>query len=119
MYIVDPKIVYLVRGDSFKYPLYINNGTDLSPERYELKDSDKVYIGITQPNQSFENAIIKKVLTTEDVLENGDLLFKLDPEDTVCVCPGKYFYEIKLRTLVEDTYEVHTIANKQQFWIIE
>jgi hypothetical protein len=54
------KIIEIVRGDSFEYPLFINMGTEMYPERYLLKDEDIVYFAVMEPNQRFENAILKK-----------------------------------------------------------
>ena len=47
------------------------------------------------PGQLFENAVIKKKYTKNDVNKNGDIIISFTPEDTVYLDPGKYFYEIK------------------------
>lgn len=82
--------------------------------------SDQIYLGVMEPNQPFECAIIKKTYTSENLNENGDVVIRLDPDDTVCLIPGKYFYQIKSRLVNKDeTYDVHTIVGKTELWIIE
>ena len=65
-------IVKLNRGDTFYVPYFINSNTDLNPIRYALKDGDKLYFALMEPNQPFEQAILKQVYdfkleTIEDV----------------------------------------------------
>lgn len=112
-------IIHLTRGDSMRAPLFINNGTDTAPIRYNLTPDDIIYFAIMEPNQSFENAIVKKVFTIADEMtEHGDLWIKLNPADTEYLLPGKYFYTIKLKTNCADgTYSVRTIITEKEFWL--
>ena len=88
-------IIEVNRGDSFELPLFINQGTDITPIRYNMKDSNsEVYVGVMEPNQPFERAIIRKKYTKDDVNENGDIVIKFSSNDTVCLLPGKYYYQI-------------------------
>lgn len=104
----------LNRGDSYILPIVINKGTQLKFEPYTLQEQDRLYIGIMQPNQSFEDAIVKKVYTEDDELdENGNILFKLSPRDTEYLMTGKYYISIKLKQF--DT--VTTILPMKEFWI--
>lgn len=119
-------IITVNRGDSFELPLMINGGSSLYPTNYQIDNKSYVYLGIMEPNQPFETALIRKKATLEDVQidENGDqvVIFKFKPQETQCVLPGKYYYQIKLqRFLSEDPedYTVDTIVDKTLFWILE
>lgn len=111
--------IVVTRGDTFSVPLFINQGTEMNPIRYSLKDEDKVYLGIMYPNQSFENALVKKVYTKENLNEYGDILLEIEHEDTRCLEPGKYFYQIKAQIYNQekDKFEINTIVSKTEFWI--
>ncbi len=114
-------VISLTRGDSFSIPLFINNGTALKPERRILDDKDEVYMGIMEPNQPFECALIKKKFTKADTNAKGDIVIKLYPDDTACVLPGKYYYQVKakLYRADNDNFDVNTIIDKKEFFIME
>jgi hypothetical protein len=111
----------MTRGDSFEIPLFLNQGTATSPLRYILSDKDEVYFGVMECNQPFENALIRKKFTHEDLNKNGDVVVSFRHEDTVNVIPDMYYYEIKLRSFnaIKNTYEVHTVVQKTKFFIEE
>ena len=109
--------IVLNRGDSFQFAVQLNLGTKLAPAMYELRESDAVYMGIMEPNQPFETALIRKKFTVADLDENGNVIIKLKPRDTQCVLPGKYFYQIKLS--VNNNEDVYTVVDKTQFFITE
>ena len=70
-----------------------------------------------QPNQLFENAIIKKIFTIEDLDENGDIIIKLTPEETFCLLQGKYYYEIKACFYNDNNPIIKTVINRNQLFI--
>lgn len=90
-------VISMTRGDSWSAPLFLNRGTALKPMRKILSSRDAVYLAIMEPNQPFEDAIIKKVFTNKDVNKNKDVVVKITPDDTACLIPGKYFYQIKAK----------------------
>lgn len=112
--------ICLTRGDTFIAPLCINQGTKMYPIRYNLKNhpNTQIYLGITEPNQIFEEAAVKKsyTSTSPEVNENGDLVITLKSTDTEYLLPGKYYYEIKLRLYNGD---VCTIVPKTEFLLLE
>lgn len=112
-------IITLNRGDTVRLPLFINAGTEMNPVRYELQDTDKVYLGVMEPNSPFENAIIKKVYTKEDINENGDIVVEFKSEDTCNLMPDDYYYEIKLEFTHSGYYRINTIVPATKFSIIE
>lgn len=91
--------ISLNRGDTATFSLNINAGTDLYPLEFKLKEKDCLYMGIEEPNQPFEKAIVKKVINTRNNLidKDGNILVDIEPDDTVCLMPGLYYYEIKAK----------------------
>lgn len=112
-------IITLMRGDSFTTPIYINIGTKLSPKYYTLSSSDRLYFALMEPNQSFEDAVLKKVFNFTSPQDNkGNTLLTIKPTDTENLLVGKYYYMIKLRT--KDSFGeeiVKTIVPPTLFWI--
>lgn len=112
-------IIYLYRGDTYTNPIIINVGTKLDPINYQLKSGDSLYFGLMEPNQSFEEAVLKKVYNyLSDTDSEGNVLLKLEPRDTLNLAVGKYYYMIKLRT--KDTFgqeTVKTIVPPTQFFL--
>lgn len=115
----DNGIINLMRGDSFSTPIYINLGTKLNPIYKTLTHDDKLYFALMEPNQAFEDAVLKKVFDcTDDTDINGNTLLQLEPKDTEKLLVGKYYYMIKLRTF--DVYGkeyVKTIVEPTQFFL--
>jgi hypothetical protein len=100
------------RGDSYSLPITINQGDAIDFSLYRLKEDDVIYVGITEPGQSFEDAIIRKVITYDDT-DNGIGVLNLNPGDTEYVMTGKYYIEMKLKQMNKIT----TILTPKQFWI--
>ena len=122
MFNVDREgIITLTRGDSFRVPLFINQGTSIDLIRYIINDKSEIYMAVTEPNQPFELALIKKKYTSKDLNENGDIEISFNSEDTANVLPGKYYYQIKAKLYDEEKNDfiVNTIIPKTQFFIIE
>lgn len=112
-------IVTLIRGDTLITPIYVNIGTKLSPKYYKLNLSDKLYFGLMEPNQSFEDAVLKKTFDfTSPQDAEGNTLLILKPSDTEKLLVGKYYYMIKLRTTDMFGQEiVRTIVPPTLFWL--
>ena len=113
-------IVKLTRGDTLKLPYFINANTEKDPVRYILTGDDTLYFALMEPNQKFEDAILKKVYTSEsEKTEYGDLWIELKPEDTANLLEGKYYYTFKLKTDNQDgSYSVRTTTPEREFWIL-
>ena len=118
-------IIEVNRGDSFELPLFINQGTDITPIRYNMKNSNsEVYVGVMEPNQPFERAIVRKKYTKNDINENGDIVVKFTSNDTTCLLPGKYYYQVKIKLYNDydnnkEDCDINTIIPMTQFIIIE
>lgn len=116
--VTNTGIITITRGDSASVPLFINKGTEPSPLRFILGERDKVYLGVAEPNKKFENAVIRKVFTKDDLNEFGDVVIKFNEEDTVNLIPSKYFYQIKLEYYDKDQKrQVNTIVPNTEFYI--
>lgn len=112
----EEKYFTMNRGDTFELPLRI------LPDDYEqdfvLQDEDKIYVAILEPHQSFENALIRKVITNKSIKDgNGNYLFTLEPEDTEYVLTGKYFIMIKLSYKDNFNTKIKTILPMREFFI--
>lgn len=117
-------IVTVNRGDSFEFPITLNIGDSMNRQNYVLTGNDVIYFGVMEPNQPFENAIIRKMVTANDLVENN-VIVRFWPEDTVCLLPGKYYYQVKLETDCYDPKtqrvrkDVETVIDKNLFYIQE
>ena len=112
-------IITLMRGDSFTTPIYVNIGDKISPKYYKLSPTDKLYFALMEPNQAFEDAVLKKVFDFTSPQDNdGNTLLRLEPKDTEKLLVGKYYYMIKLRVMDMFGQEsVKTIVKPTLFWL--
>lgn len=117
-------IITVNRGDSFTIPLALNAGTTLDPMQYDATETSYLYFAVMEPNQPFETALIKKKYRILDMERDEDdqLLIKFKPQDTQCVLPGKYYYQVKVQSVNPDDvtdYTVDTVIDKTLFYILE
>lgn len=113
-------LITLTRGDTYSFELNIDD----NGENYQLTGDDTVYFGIMDPNQRFEDALVKKKFTVDDLDPTGSLIIQIDPEDTLDLLPGRYFYAIKLlRDHLDadgtEVYNVETVVDKTKFIICD
>ena len=123
-YIIKKNNVFTMnRGDTATMNFNVN--VEL-PENVII---DKLYLGITEPNQYFEDALIKKTFEiNKDITitaENNIWSFsiQINPEDTVDIIPGTYYYEVKASGVIDQNEEridfATTIVQKTKFIIVE
>ena len=120
MYFALPNLhIRLCRGDTQNIILTLYEGERLTATKYVLKDNDNVYFGVMEPNSYFEEALIRKKLSKEDLDENNELVIKLHTTDTLTLLPGLYYYQIKLNRYNEEIqdYEIHTLVKQTPFYI--
>ena len=111
--------ISLTRGDSFTVPLFINRGTVFHPVRYYIADNPNaaVYLGVMEPNQPFERATIRKKYTSESSINDfGDLMIEFTSNDTKCLYPGRYYYEVRIK---HSDGSVETVIPATDFVIFE
>ena len=78
-----------------------------------------------EPNQLFEDTIVKKVYTKDDHRDEDDpeaLTISFDCEDTENLLPGVYYYSIKLYRPGDGLTtkdRIDTIVPKRKFIIVD
>lgn len=110
LFIRDITQMRMFRGDTFNHPFILYKGEGLDFKPHTLSSEDKIYMAIMEPNQPWEQAIVKKEIPIDD------LAIKLDPKDTMCLIPGLYYCQIKCKL---GTGEVYTALPKTAFYILE
>ena len=71
------------RGDTFNVPLFIDcNKNIFYSVRFPLKEGDKIFFFLVEPNASIRHYLLKQTYTKEDVNENGDIMLKFLNQDT-------------------------------------
>ena len=117
------KIIKINRGDSYEFTITI-------PEMsgpYMLTEKDVVYFAIMYPHQPFEKSFIVKGYTLDEQEDSGDLVIRIEPNDTRRLAPGVYYYTVKLQrggTLdviddFDEPDEVRTIIDRTKFIVNE
>ena len=122
MYYVDRNnVITLTRGDSLEFPVEVLRGEFPYERKVELDDTCIVYFGLMEPHQLFEDAILKKVYSEEDTNEDGDIIIKIDPIDTVDLFPGVYYYSVKLLSIdnISGEEKVDTLIQKSKFILLD
>ena len=116
--------VDLVRGDSILINVFLNIGTDSRPVQYQAQDTDVFFFSLYKPNHVFEQGVVKKVLTIENIDENGDLSILIEPEDTLNLHGGQYYWMVKMVHHEKDEDDVlvpngsvDTIIRETSFYI--
>ena len=110
-------IVTVNRGDIFSLNVLVNAGTILEPVIYLMQEGDKLYFAVMEPNQPFEQALIRKVYTGESQDTEGNVLIDFASTDTEYLIPGKYYYTVKLYRAEGGL--IDTIISKTQFILID
>lgn len=75
-------IITVTRGDSFTTSFFINTGTPLEPSLFEFENGDTIQFRLFRANDSWENPIVRKTYSKDDVSEDGYLTVSFNPEDT-------------------------------------
>lgn len=125
--ISNNNIITMTRGDYVKIPLklFYSAHDKLTNINYYINKHDKIYFAIMEHNQSFEDAIVKKVFSASDVRDDGSILVELEGIETEYLTPGEYFYQVKmLRKIVwketeDNEGRPETIIGKTKFIIID
>lgn len=112
MNITRTGIITIHRGDTFSITVSTNVGSTSNPSYPTFKLGDKIYLGVMEPNQDFENAIIKKVLvfTTDFTADSKTVTFSFTPTDTEYLLAGNYYYEVKEMLPLSSIHESGDVA---------
>lgn len=121
----DSNTIKINLADSLKdiglYPTpygFAINGVQVDPDA--TTDILNIYFGLMLPHQQFEDAIIRKKYTLNNCDKCYNLYIQLNPEDTLHLDPGVYYYAIKMRLqglTDKDPSQVITVMNKTKFVI--
>jgi hypothetical protein len=122
-------IIKINRGDSYEFSVYIPDKKDIT-KNFILTDNDVVYFAILLPHQPFESTCPNQVkgYTAEDQdKDTGEIIIKIEPNDTRLLLPGVYYYTVKLQrggTIdviddLDEPIEVRTIIERTKFIINE
>lgn len=113
--------ISISRGDNAHFDLFINHGTKMHPSIFDLRSNfnSRVLFNIMKPNQEFDKATVKKVFTEDDVDQHGNVVVRLEREDTENLEEGQYYYEIKLIFYNGEKELVNTIVPKSIFLVEE
>ena len=122
------KIIKINRGDSYEFSIVIPEKTDTSKNYLLESGRDAVYFALMFPHQPFEKAFLYKGYTLDDQdEETGEILIKIEPNDTRRLSPGVYYYTVKLQrggtlNVIDDfdePDEVRTLIERSKFIINE
>lgn len=136
--------IKLSKGDSVQFPLFLNQGTEIKPIRYEIQAESEcechfllfdrnnydipLFQKIFKPNGeivSYQNNEYQTTVTVssdEVINENGDFIISICSSDTINLDEGEYIYQIKVflpSSGVEPYLEQHTVTNRLPFILIE
>lgn len=114
-------IITMTRGDSYIFDVTLFDEWNLT-KRYEIQENDSIYFGVMLPHQKFEDAIIKKKYTYDNVKSTGRISIRIAPEDTLNLDPGVYYYAVKIKIISinedgDSQIDVVTVVNKTKFII--
>ena len=113
--------IKLTKGDDVKFPVFLDQGTPLTPLRYPIYENMgcELYFSIFY-KKDFDNPVLKKTfkdngeIVTEKssgdvytkngctVNENNDFVITLEPEDTTDLDEGSYIYQIRALIIDKD-----------------
>lgn len=110
------RIISMFKGDSGSFDLFINVGTILEPDIYELQDDDILKLYVLYPNSDLDSSIIYKEYTKENLNDNKSVTIKFDSDDTQYLNEGVYYYTIKL---YRATGDVVTIQKRTKFILMD
>ena len=116
--ILNGKITHY-RGDTLIASIKIFEGDRLCPTPYIMTGTDTLYLGIMAPGEAFEDAVIKKVFTSDSEKDvDGNVILHLKSTDTEFVAPGTYYYTLKLKQVQDDNIIITTILKPTLFWLL-
>lgn len=122
-------IITMTRGDTLEVAFAKEALNEYA--NYELQGEDTLFFGLMDPNHPFEEALIRKRFDRFDLKNISEFVLTFEPEETLDLLPGKYFYALKLwlnhpevnettqRLTGNHINKVLTLINKTKFIIID
>ena len=63
--------------------------------------------------------LLEKYTNRDELDDNGNLYIRLSPKDTENLLPGRYYYTIKMQTMLKDgDYDVQTIVPETELQLM-
>ena len=112
-------ILNLTRGDDCIFYGELRDGDNLDFVKYIADERDEIYFGIMEPNQPFENAIVRKKLSKKNIIEENILVLEINSLDTINLIPGAYYYQFKLNRYTDSGFKINTLNPKSLLYIEE
>ena len=122
-HIYKNNVISINRGDYLETNIELSQGRFPFKEQIEIHEGDTIYFALMHDHEPFERSVLKIEYNTADkdsegniiwLNDSGDLVLVIEPEDTIGLFPGVYYYEIKL--LTEDS-KITTIIPRSKFII--
>lgn len=73
MFRIASQIIQMNRGDDVSFHFDMNVGSHLHPIQGILQDDEAIYFAVMEPNQKWEEAIIRKKYTNENLDCRGNV----------------------------------------------
>lgn len=112
-------VLNITRGDDCIFYGELRDGDNLNFVPYLMNDKDEIYFGIMEPNQPFEDAIVRKKLTKANIKDDNILIIEINSLDTINLIPGVYYYQFKLNRFTENGFKINTLNPKSLLYIEE
>ncbi len=117
--ITKNNVITIVKGDYTKFPIELYIGKFPYRSVMQLEEGDIAFFGIMCAKDGFDQAIVKKELTVDDLDEYGNLWVTLLPEDTINLDVGTYYYEVKVYYVEEEIEHIDTVINKSRLIVLD
>lgn len=111
-------IITLTRGDTCTFPISMNVGTPLNVSIFDLQEGDKVRFKVMRANERFEDALISKTYTIENLDDKGNIIVEFENSDTQWIESGTYFYEVKIEYVRNEKKYINTFIPRTKFYIV-
>lgn len=126
------------RGDDAQFPVFVNNGTRVYPERYkfEYNDGTEICFYILPVNGSFNDFILKKTFKSDgqviteikdkepittvnitNINSSNDYVIQLLNSDTADIYPMEYRYVIRAKLLVSKIKDENILKREDNKYI--
>lgn len=99
MFNIENRTISLTRGDTARIEIAISN--TVTDEPYELQDGDTILLTVKRTTNSPEKF---------QKSASGSNTIHIRPEDTKDMTPGRYMYDVEVRTAAGDVYTVIPVS---------
>ncbi len=94
-------MIVLPRGNTLELAVTV---TDENGSIYKLAEGDTAMFTVKAADGREETPIIQKLLTAQDMNKNGEIEFRIAPEETISLEKGYYLFDFAVCISGEDFY---------------